>query len=71
MGWLNPSPRLHQARLQMNNGTHPHQSPELLLLIEMNLFNPKKVLANEAFPKGSPSPYFLNTLNRLRHKQAG
>jgi hypothetical protein len=71
MGWPNPSPRLHQARLQMNNGTHLPQSPELLLLMEMNLPNPKKVLDNEAFPKGSPSPYFLNTPNRLRHKQTG
>jgi hypothetical protein len=37
----------------------------------MNLPNPKAVLANEAFPKGSPRPDFFSTLNRPRHRQAG
>jgi hypothetical protein len=39
--------------------------------MEMNLPNPKAVLANEAFPKGSPKPDFFSTLNELRHRQAG
>jgi hypothetical protein len=48
---------------QMNNGTRPSQSQELLLLMEMNVPNPKTVLANETFPKGSPRADFLSTLN--------
>jgi hypothetical protein len=32
--------------------------------MEMNLPNPKAVLANEAFPKGSPRPDFFSTLNK-------
>jgi hypothetical protein len=45
--------------------------PGILPLMEMNLPNPKAVLINEAFPKGSPRPHFLSTLNRPRHRQAG
>ncbi len=37
----------------------------------MNLPNPEEVLANEAFPKGSPRPYSFSTLNRPRHRQTG
>jgi len=37
----------------------------------MNLLNPKAVLANEPFPKGSPRPDFFSTLNKLRRRQAG
>jgi hypothetical protein len=39
--------------------------------MEMNLPNPKVVLANEAFSKGSPRPDSFSALNRLRHRQAG
>jgi hypothetical protein len=39
--------------------------------MEMNLPNPKTVLANEAFPKGSPRPDFFSTLNKPRHRRAG
>jgi hypothetical protein len=35
--------------------------------MEMNLPNPKAVLANEVFAKGSPRSDFLSTLNRPRH----
>jgi hypothetical protein len=37
----------------------------------MSLPNPKAVLANEAFPKGSPRPDFFSTLNKPGHRQAG
>jgi hypothetical protein len=39
--------------------------------MEMNLPNPKTVLANEAFSKGLPRSDFFSTLNRHRHRQAG
>jgi hypothetical protein len=39
--------------------------------MEMDLPNPKAVLANEAFPKGSPKPNFFSARNRPRHRQAG
>ena len=33
--------------------------------METNLLDPKEVLANEAFPRDSPRPDFLDTLDRL------
>jgi hypothetical protein len=39
--------------------------------MEMSLPNPKAVLANEAFPKGSPKQGVLGALKRPRHTQAG
>jgi hypothetical protein len=39
--------------------------------METHLLDPEAVLANEAFPKGSPRPDFFTTLNRPRHRQAG
>ena len=49
----------------------PFPVQKLLSLMEMNLPNPKAVLANEAFPKGSPRPDFFSTLNKPRHRRAG
>ena len=49
----------------------PSDIQQLLSLMETNLPNPIAVLANEAFPKGSPRPDFFNSLNRPRHRQAG
>jgi hypothetical protein len=39
--------------------------------METNLPNLKAVLANEAFPKGSPRLGSFSTLNEPRHRQAG
>jgi hypothetical protein len=37
----------------------PSNTQRLLTLMETNLPDPKAVLANEAFPKGSPRPDFF------------
>ena len=61
--WANPSPRLHEARLQVN-GEPAFPCSEVRPVMETNLLDPEEVLANEAFPRNSPSPDFLGTLDR-------
>jgi hypothetical protein len=58
---------------QASDGLRIPFSPvqELPPLMEMNLPDLKMVLANEAFPKGSPRPAFFGFRNRPRHRQAG
>jgi hypothetical protein len=70
MAWGYPSPKLHQAGFRWIT-VLTLTSPRTPVSHGNEYAQPKKVLANEALPKGLPRSDFFSALNRPRDGQAG
>ena len=71
MGLGKPLSKASSGQALGERGNQLSSARRFLPALETDLLDPEAVLANEAFPKGSPRPDFFGTLNRPRHRQAG